>query len=161
MRTTIVIGATLVLLGSISLAAAKSDSTFLTDAIQGNLGEVSIGELAQKNGGSEGVKSFGQMLVEDHSAANEKAMGLAKAHNITPPNEPKAESKGLHDRLAKWSGEQFDKEFAKAMVEDHKNDIKEFEAQAKGTDDVARFANDTLPTLQKHLQTAQSLNNQQ
>ena len=47
------------------------------------------------------------------------------------------------------------------MVEDHKNDIKEFEAQAKGTDDVARFAKDTLPTLQKHLQTAQSLNNQQ
>ena len=101
------------------------------------------------------------MLVEDHSAANEKAIGLAKAHNITPPNEPKAESKGLHDRLARLSGERFDKEFAKAMVEDHKNDIKEFEAQAKGTDDVARFAKDTLPTLQKHLQTAQSLNKQQ
>jgi putative membrane protein len=94
------------------------------------------------------------------TAANEKAMSLAKAHNVTPPNGPKAESKSLHDRLAKLSGEQFDKEFAKAMVDDHKNDIKEFEAQAKGTDDVASFAKNTLPTLQKHLQTAQSLTSQ-
>ena len=158
MRKVIIIAvAAVAFLTSVSLAAAKSDSAFLTDAIQGNLSEISIGELAQKNGGSEGVKSFGQMLVEDHSAANEKAMSLAKAHNVTPPNEPKAESKRLHDQLAKLSGEQFDKEFAKAMVDDHKNDIKEFEAQAKGTDDVASFAKDTLPTLHKHLQTAQSL----
>ena len=158
MRKVIIIAvAAVAFLTSVSLAAAKSDSAFLTDAIQGNLSEISIGELAQKNGGSEGVKSFGQMLVEDHSAANEKAMSLAKAHNVTPPNEPKAELKRLHDQLAKLSGEQFDKEFAKAMVDDHKNDIKEFEAQAKGTDDVASFAKDTLPTLHKHLQTAQSL----
>lgn len=46
------------------------------------------------------------------------------------------------------------------MVDDHKNDIKEFEAQAKGTDDVASFAKNTLPTLQKHLQIAQSLTSQ-
>jgi putative membrane protein len=139
---------------------AKSDSAFLTDAIQGNLSEISIGELAQKNGASEGVKSFGQMLVQDHSTANEKAMILAKAHSVTPPTEPKAESKSLHDRLAKLSGEQFDKEFAKAMVEDHKKDIKEFEDQTKGADDVASFAKDTVPTLKKHLQTAQSLMSQ-
>jgi len=42
-------------------------------------------------------------------------------------------------------------------VADHKKDIKEFEKQAKGSDDVASFAKDTLPTLKKHLQTAQSL----
>jgi putative membrane protein len=77
-----------------------------------------------------------------------------------PLTMPKAESKSLHDRLAKLSGEQFDKEFAKAMVEDHKKDIKGFQEQAKGTGDVASFAKDTLPTLQKHLQTAQSLMSQ-
>jgi putative membrane protein len=159
-NTAVIVAAALASLSSISLALAKSDSAFLTDAIQGNLSEISIGELAQKNGASEGVKSFGQMLVQDHSTANEKAMILAKAHSVTPPTEPKAESKSLHDRLAKLSGEQFDKEFAKAMVEDHKKDIKEFEDQAKGADDVASFAKDTVPTLKKHLQTAQSLMSQ-
>ena len=60
-------------------------------------------------------------------------------------------------RLSKPNGDAFDKEFAKHMVADHKEDIAEFEAQAKGSDEVASFAKDTLPTLQKHLQTAQSL----
>ena len=92
--------AAVVLLSTVSLAFAKSDKEFLNDAIQGNLGEISIGELAQKNGKSEGVRSFGKMLVQDHSAANVKAMTLAKTHDLTPPTEPKAEAKEVHDKLA-------------------------------------------------------------
>ena len=156
-KSTIALVAALVVLGTASLAFAKTDKEFLSDAIQGNLGEISIGELAQKNGKSEGVRSFGKMLVQDHSAANDKAMTLAKAHDLTPPTEAKAEAKQVHDKLAKLSGDDFDNEFAKAMVEDHKKDIKEFEEQAKGSDDVANFAEDTVPTLKKHLETAQSL----
>src|SRR6185437_9592857 len=117
-RSTTTIAAAMVLLGTFSFAFAKSDKEFLTDAIQGNLGEISVGELAQKNGKSDGVRSFGQMLAQDHSAANEKAMNLAKAHDLTPPNEPKSEAKQLHDKLAKLSGDEFDKEFVQAMVED-------------------------------------------
>jgi hypothetical protein len=56
-----------------------------------------------------------------------------------------------------YKGTDFDKDYVKHMVADHKKDIKEFEKQAKGSDDVASFAKDTLPTLKKHLQTAQSL----
>jgi putative membrane protein len=97
------------------------------------------------------------MLVQDHSAANEKAMSLAQTQGVTPPTAPKPEAKKEYDRMSKLNGAAFDKEFAKHMVADHKKDIAEFQAQAKGTDDVASFAKDTLPTLQKHLQTAQSL----
>jgi hypothetical protein len=64
MRNAVIIaGAAVAFLTSVSLAAAKSDSGFLTDAIQGNLGEISIGELAQKNGGSEGVKSCSWRII--------------------------------------------------------------------------------------------------
>ena len=34
---------------------------------------------------------------------------------------------------------------------DHKKDIKEFEKEAKKSDAVGGFANETLPTLRKHL----------
>jgi len=37
------------------------------------------------------------------------------------------------------------------MVMDHKKDIKEFEKEAKKSDAVGGFANETLPTLRKHL----------
>ena len=142
------------ILASIHSASAKPNQAFLTDAIQGNLAEISMGQLAQKNGGSDGVRSFGQMLVQDHSAANEKAKSLAQAQGVTLPTAPKPEAKTEFDRLSKLNGDNFD---IKDMVADHKKDIAEFEAQAKGGDEVASFAKDTLPTLQKHLQTAQSL----
>jgi sporulation protein YlmC with PRC-barrel domain len=43
------------------------------------------------------------------------------------------------------------------MVKGHEEAIAKFEAASKGNDDVAKFAQDTLPTLQKHLKAAQSL----
>jgi len=153
-KSLVAVGAGLILLGSVAAASAKSNQEFLTDAIQGNLVEISMGQLAQKNGGSDGVRSFGQMLVQDHSVANEKATSLAQTQDVTPPTEPEAKQ---YDRLSKLNGQAFDEKFAKHMVADHKKDIKEFEKQAKGSDDVASFAKDTLPTLKKHLQTAQSL----
>ena len=151
------IGAVLILTGSITALSAKTDATFLTDAIQINLAEISVGDLAQKNGGSDDVKSFGKMLVQDHTASNTKATSLAQANGITPPTEPNAAEKKLHDELAKLSGMEFDREFAKAMVKGHEDAIAKFEAASKGDDDVAKFAQETLPTLQEHLKTAQSL----
>jgi putative membrane protein len=152
-----VIGAALILAGSITTAAAKSDTTFLTEAIQINLAEISVGDLAQKKGGNDDVKSFGKMLVDDHTASNTKATSLAQANGVTPPTEPKPEDKKKHDELAKLSGAEFDREFAKAMVKGHEEAISKFEAASKGDDDIAKFAQETLPTLQKHLKTAQSL----
>ena len=59
--------------------------------------------------------------------------------------------------ISNLSGDSFDCEFAKEMVADHKKDIKEFEKAAKKDDAAGAFVKETLPTLQKHLQTAQSL----
>ena len=151
------IGAVLILTGSITTLSAKTDPTFLTDAIQINLAEISVGDLAQKNGGSDGVKAFGKMLVEDHTASNTKATSLAQANGITLPTEPNTAEKKMHDELAKLSGTEFDREFAKAMVKGHEDAIVKFEAASKGDDEVAKFAQETLPTLQEHLKTAQSL----
>jgi putative membrane protein len=152
-----IIGAALILAGSITTAPAKSDTTFLTEAIQINLAEISVGDLAQQKGGSDDVKSFGKMLVDDHTASNAKATSLAQANGVTPPTEPSAADKKKHDELEKLSGAEFDREFAKAMVKGHEEAIAKFEAASKGNDDVAKFAQETLPTLQKHLKTAQSI----
>jgi putative membrane protein len=54
----------------------------------------------------------------------------------------------------------FDKSFAKAMVNDHQEDIKEYRQRANKNDAAGRLAKETLPVLQKHLQAAQSLETQ-
>jgi len=138
---------------------SKADQAFLKDAIEGDLAEVKVGELAQQKGQSQDVKNFGQMLQQDHGQHLTQAQQQAQQMGVTPPTEPNAKQKAMYDRLSKLSGTQFDKAFAKDMVKDHKEDIAKYQKEAKGKGPLAQFAQQTLPVLQKHLQTAQGLEN--
>lgn len=64
-----------------------------------------------------------------------------------------------HDRLSKEQGARFDKQFAQAMVEDHKEGTAKYQKIDKKNGPLAQFAQQTVPTLEKHLQTAQSIEN--
>src|ERR1700761_6272645 len=158
-RIAVLVAAAAALAGSHTLASAagKARTTFLVKAIEGNFAEVQMGELAQKNGQSPGVKSFGEMLRTDHSAANEKAMDAAKELGVKAPDAPSAAQKQAYDKMTKTTGAAFDKAFAEHMVADHKKDIAESQAEAKKQDAAGQYAMNALPTLQKHLETAQSL----
>jgi putative membrane protein len=59
--------------------------------------------------------------------------------------------------MSKLSGPAFDRQFKTHMVADHKKDIREYQQAAKKNDPAAGYASQTLPTLQQHLETAQSL----
>jgi hypothetical protein len=106
---------------------------------------------------SDSVRSFGKQLEQDHSAANAKAMNVAKEMGMTPPTEPSKKQKADYDRMSQLSGDKFDSMFVKHMISGHKKNIKAFQKEAKTNDRPAGFANDVLPDLQTHLDTAQSL----
>jgi predicted outer membrane protein len=144
---------------SICTASAKDkpSEAFLKNAIEGNYAEVSMGDLAQKNGQSVAVKSFGKMLSTDHAAANQKAMDAAKTIGINPPSEPNAKQKADYDKMSKTSGTEFDKIFATHMIADHKKDIAEYKKASKNKDAAGDYASGEIDTLQKHLDTAKSL----
>jgi putative membrane protein len=142
------------------LAQDRAAQKFLTEAIQGNFAEVQMGELAQKNGQSQDVKSFGKTLVTDHSAANQKATEAAKALGVAPPAGPSEKQKADYDKMAKLSGTAFDKMFAKHMVQDHRKDIRQYQNAAKKQDAAGQYAQNSLPVLQKHLEAAEALTKQ-
>jgi putative membrane protein len=139
------------------LAKTPAGKAFITKAIQGNLAEVQMGQLAQEKSQNADVKSFGQMLVKDHGDANAKATDVANQLGVTPPQEPSQKQKADYAKMSKLAGEAFDKQFASHMVMDHKKDIKEYQADTKKKDATADYASQTLPTLQKHLETAEGL----
>src|SRR3954453_18678074 len=123
---------------------------FLTKAIQGNLAEVQMGQMAQEKSQNSDVKAFGQQLVTDQKDANSKATAVANDIGVTAPEEPSNKQKADYDKLSKLSGDAFDKQFAKHMVMDHKKNISEYRVDSKKKDPTASYASDTLPTLQKH-----------
>jgi putative membrane protein len=145
------------LMSAPAVAQDKASQKFITEAIQGNFAEVAMGQLAQQNGERSDVKSYGQMLVTDHGAANQKAMEAAKALNVTPPSGPSDKQKADMAKMEKQKGAAFDKAFAHHMVADHKKDIAAYQKESKKTDAAGQYAKDTLPTLQKHLDGAQAL----
>lgn len=132
---------------------------FLQDAVSGDNGEVALGRLAQQRSRSPAVRSFGRTLEQDHGAHRGEAIALARRLRITvAPNAMAPEAAQTRRRLMRLSGPVFDREFARAMVQDHRKDIAAFEAQARSGDRAtAGFARDTLPHLHHHLDMAQAL----
>lgn len=52
-----------------------------------------------------------------------------------------------------FKGDEFDREYISAMVDDHKQDIEKFQQESdKGKDpELKKFAQDHLPIMKKHL----------
>jgi putative membrane protein len=92
-----------------SLAKDPTGKAFITKAIQGNLAEVQMGQLAQEKSQNNDVKAFGQQLVTDHNDANSKATAVANDLGVTAPQEPSKKQKADYDKLSKVSGDAFDK----------------------------------------------------
>jgi putative membrane protein len=147
------------LLAASAAVADSPDSSFYKNAAEGGMSEVELGELAQQKGSNPAVRDFGAMMVKDHSAANEKLKALAASKQVSLPDSPSMTQKASKTKLNLLSGDSFDKSYIKGMIEDHKQDIKEFQKEvSEGKDAQAKaFASATLPTLQMHLQKIQSV----
>ena len=145
-------------LAAASPALARTQ-TFLSDAIKGDNSEMKLGALAVRQGGSDAVKHFGTVLERDHGRAKQQAAAVAKAHHVAVPTAMMPEAQAEYAKLKGMHGAAFDREFARYMVHDHEKDIADFRKEAQGSDpaDVRALARKTLPTLQKHLDTARSL----
>ncbi len=127
-----------------SSSLSAKDKTFMKKAAKGGTMEVTMGRLAEQNGQSDDVKSFGKRMVTDHSKANEELKSIAAQKGV------KLQSK---EPSEKWSS---DKAYMDMMVKDHEKDLAEFQEEAStGTDpDVKKFAEDTAKVVQEHLDLA-------
>jgi putative membrane protein len=152
------IGMAFFLIATAALADSP-DSSFLKNAAEGGMSEVELGQLAQQKALNPAVKDFGAMMVKDHTAANDKLKALAASEQVSLPDSPSMMQKASKAKLNMLSGDSFDKSYVKDMIDDHKDDIKEFQKEiSDGKDPQAKaFASATLPTLQMHLQKIQSI----
>jgi putative membrane protein len=132
----------------------EKDVKFAKEAADGGMMEVRLGELAQTNGSSVEIKNLGNMMVSDHTKANNELKALAAQKNISLPTSLSEKAQKQYDKLAKKQGRDFDKAYSKCMVHDHKKDICEFKKESKkgGDADLKQWASTTLPTLEHHKQ---------
>ena len=137
---------------------SRSDRKFMEKAAEGGMAEVQLGKLAAEKASSAEVKQFGQRMVDDHSKANDQLKQIATSKGVQLPTGLDRSTQREMDKLSKMSGADFDREYMKHMVSDHKKDVSEFKTESNRAKDpqVKQFAATTLPTLQQHLELAQS-----
>ena len=120
--------------------------------------EVMVGNLAAGKATNAKVKSLAEMMVRDHSKANDELKSWATGAAFTLPSAVDDNQKKEHDDLQARSGAEFDRAYADMMVRHHTETIEKFKQQASGGSDssLKAFAEKTLPTLEHHLMEAQA-----
>lgn len=146
--------------GGTSQPLAAGDRKFVTEAAQGGMFEVQVSQLAAGKATDPAVKQFAQMLLADHSNANDQLKALASAHNVTLPTDLPRALKSELEQLRKAEGKEFDRQYAKMVgIKDHKEDIARFEQAGREVRnaDIKAWIDKTLPTLKEHLAAARKL----
>jgi len=107
--------------------ASQDAKDFIHHVAIVNMAEIDLGKLAIDRGTADGVKKFAQMMIDDHTASGDKLKALASDLKIEAPGQLDDKHMDEQNKLAKQRGTDFDREYASAMVDGHKDLIDQLE----------------------------------
>ncbi|HWB48003.1 MAG TPA: DUF4142 domain-containing protein [Stellaceae bacterium] len=138
-----------------------ADQKFVSDAAIGGMFEVESGKLAEKSTNAK-VREFGARMVRDHSTADNKLKQIVAQQGGTVPNSLDQEHQQKLDQLASLKGQDFDRQYAQMMVQDHDTDAQDFGKAAQNLTDpqLKQFAAQTLKVIESHDKLAHQMANQ-
>lgn len=140
-------------------APNSSDRLFVKKAIEGGNAEVQLGQLAEQKAQSPDVKQFAQKMVHDHMQFGDDVKPIAQQLSIEPPTGISMKDKMLSKKLEGLSGNDFDREYMKAMVKDHQEDLRQFRDEENSTQDpnLKQAAEHGASVISQHLQLAEQI----
>jgi putative membrane protein len=113
--------------------STNADKTFLTEADEGNSAEIAASQTALKKSKNADVKAFAQQMIADHQKLRSDMVPLTQSSGVTTPQPLNATHQIAAKRLASLSGQDFDKEYIKAMDQDHHKMLGMFKSEATTT----------------------------
>lgn len=143
----------------VSRRLSDQDREFVLQAQPMNIAEVKLGELARDYAWHNDVKQLGRKLMQDHNEANRKLAEMARNAGIGTSDQMDLQHQQIEDRLLELEGDEFDREFLRAQLNDHQRMISLFEREAsEGEDpDIRKFAQGHVPVLQQHMRQIQGM----
>jgi putative membrane protein len=131
---------------------------FLVKIADARMMDIKEGKDAMEKATTAELKIYGSLMVQDHTMLLTKIRELAAARSMTLPLQISQDKKeGLEEQVAK-TGKEFDENFVKMMIIDHKRDISDFKKAEKLEDDgVHQFVVTYLPLIQSHLDKLEAI----
>ena len=132
---------------------SPQDTQFMELAAQGGETEMADATIALENAGSPKVKAFARKMLADHTEADGKLAGIAKAKGFMLPSDIGSENKAVKGKLQHLHGAAFDSTYLAAQATAHAKMAAVYAKEsASGKDpDVVAFAKQTLPDVRAHL----------
>jgi putative membrane protein len=158
LKTTIAAASLGLVLAAPAFAQQMTAQDFVTEAASGGMYEVQSSQLVldQAQAPAE-VGEFAQRMVDDHTKANEQLTTLAQQQNLEVPSELQPEEQQMLDQLQ--GADDQAQTYVQQQVAAHEKTVDLFQNYAEQGDneELKQFAEQTLPTLQEHLEMAQAL----
>ncbi len=142
-----------------SQQVGEQDRSWLDYAATDNQGEIEASLLAEKRAQSLAVKAFVRLMVDDHVQIESRLAAVLNALSADAPNGPGQDNAKKISDLNRLHGADFDRRFMQEQIKDHREDIQKFSDEIGSTrsDDIKRFATETLPLLKQHLALAEAV----
>jgi putative membrane protein len=138
-----------------------SAEDFTEEASAKGIAEIEVARLALEKSSREEVKKFAQTMITDHQKANEQLRELAERKDLDVSDDAELMNKAKAMVLKLRGEASFDKAYMNNQVVAHQQTIELFRRASESDDaQIAAFAKETLPKLQKHLQMAEQINSQ-
>lgn len=113
--------------GTTNVRAADRD--FVREAAIANMAEIDLAKLALEQSTNGDVKTFAQMMIEEHTKAGDQLNAVASQHSIEVPTQIDDKHQDVHNALAAKKGLDFDKEYASRMVNGHQDFVDRLESR--------------------------------
>lgn len=144
---------------SVNKSPSGSDASFMKTLAAGSIAEIEAGKLAKSKADNKDVKEFAEKMVKDHTKNSDQLKTLAKQKEVDLPTVTDAEHVAEKNKLEKLSGAAFDAEYIQGQVKDHQLTVQLLKQEIDSGQDakVKAFAQETLTTVQHHLEMVQDL----
>jgi putative membrane protein len=135
-----------------------ADKEFVRNATEGNLAEIKLGQLALQKG-SPNVKTFAQMIIDDHTAMNKDMGTVADSLGVMLPKKLSKDDQAEYDKLKGLSGKDFDTEYILYTAKAHRQDLHNFRMEAAVAGDPGLQAEvvKAATTMRDHMQAITKL----
>lgn len=137
----------------------EADKTFLKKAMEANVGEVQMAQLALQKSTDPQVRNFAVKMEDDHGKMMDDLKQAAQQLNIPVPDAPSKGTTKSMDKMKDLSGDAFDQAYVKEMIKAHKEDEKAFKEEVRTTTSpqLKQMINEDAQTIESHLEEIQQI----
>lgn len=142
-----------------STPISTQDREFAKQATYSNLAETAMGQLALTETEDESIRQFAQMMVTEHTQAQDELRYLAESYELEIPDTLNSEQQAIYEELEQLEGYAFDSAYISSQVVAHQQAQQIFQKQIDQGENpnILDYASSILPHINEHLTQAMEL----